>query len=219
MIFATATRRRPFVRDLHRHARVSYLRDWIYGAIDGAVTTFAIVAGVVGANLPASVILLLGLANLVADAFAMAASNYSGTRAELDDYKRVLEIERQHIAMVPEGEREEIRQLFAGKGFAGADLERMVSVVSRDPAIWARTMAVEEYGLSPRPRSPTSAAPSTFVAFILCGIVPLVTYLVFGGLASCACATSAISFLSARPKVIRHQRLGGAPARRHLSLG
>ena len=84
-------------------------------------------AGVVGADLPASVVLLLGFANLIADGFAMAASNYSGTKADRDDYKRVLEIERRHIALIPEGEREEIRQIFGAKGFAGDDLGRLAS--------------------------------------------------------------------------------------------
>lgn len=104
---------------LVQEGRINYLRDWIYGAIDGGVTTFAIVTGVVGANLPSAVVLLLGFANLVADGFAMAASNYSGTTAEQDDYRRVLDIERRHIALVPEGERKETRQIFAAKGFAG----------------------------------------------------------------------------------------------------
>ena len=86
---------------LAQGARVSYLRDWIYGAIDGGVTTFAIVAGVVGANLPSAVVLLLGFANLIADGFAMAASNYSGTKAELDEYRRIVDIEHRHIALEP----------------------------------------------------------------------------------------------------------------------
>src|SRR5271170_7115601 len=92
---------------LARGPHSNYLRDWIYGGIDGAVTTFAIVAGVAGAELSATVVLVLGFANLLADGLAMAASNYSGTKAERDDYDRVLGIERKHIALVPDGEREE----------------------------------------------------------------------------------------------------------------
>jgi vacuolar iron transporter family protein len=171
--------------------RSNYLRDWIYGAIDGAVTTFAVVAGVVGADLSAKVVLLLGFANLVADGFAMAASNYSGTKAERDDYDRVIGIERRHIALAPEGEREEIRQIFASKGFSGEVLERIVALITGDPDLWVRTMAVEEYGLSPTPRSPALAAFGTFAAFILCGIVPLASYLSGGGLAACVIATGA----------------------------
>ena len=183
------------IRDrLARGPRTSYLRDWIYGGIDGTVTTFAIVAGVVGAHLSASILLILGFANLLADGFAMAASNYSGTKSERDDYQRVIGIERRHIALAPEGEREEIRQIFAAKGFFGDDLERAVAVITSDLALWANTMAIEEYGLSPTQRSPVLAALSTFAAFVLCGCVPLLTYLLPGGLVACLVATGATFF-------------------------
>ncbi|HTV31251.1 MAG TPA: VIT1/CCC1 transporter family protein [Xanthobacteraceae bacterium] len=172
----------------------NYLRDWIYGGVDGAVTTFAIVAGVVGANLSASIIFILGFANVLADGFAMAAANYSGTKAERDDYERVLSIERRHIALEPEGEREEVRQIFAAKGFAGKDLERVVDVISADPARWVRTMATEEYGLSPHQRSPLWAAFNTFTAFIVCGCVPLATYLFAGSFLACVLGTGATFF-------------------------
>jgi vacuolar iron transporter family protein len=107
---------------------------------------------------------------------------------------RVLGIERKHIALVPAGEREEIKQIFAAKGFAGDDLERIVRVITSDRALWAKTMATEEYGLSPSPKSPAFAALSTLSAFILCGLVPLVTYLSAGGLTSCIVATGATFF-------------------------
>ena len=172
----------------------NYLRDFIYGGIDGAVTTFAIVAGVVGADLSASVLLLLGMANLFADGFAMGASNYVGTKSEREDYERVLGIEQRHIALVPDGEREEVRQIFAAKGFTGDDLERVVGVITSDLALWARTMAAEEYGLAQPFRSPFVAALSTFAAFIVCGSVPLLTYLSAGGLPACVAATGATFF-------------------------
>lgn len=61
-----------------------YLRDFIYGGIDGAITTFAVVSGVKGGQLSPVVILILGFANLIADGFSMAVSNYLGTRAEIE---------------------------------------------------------------------------------------------------------------------------------------
>lgn len=179
---------------LARGPRSNYLRDWIYGGIDGAVTTFAIVAGVAGGDLSASVLLILGFANLLADGFAMAASNYSGTKSERDDYQRVLAIEHKHIALEPEGEREEIRQIFSAKGFSGDDLERVIAVITANRALWAETMATEEYGLSPTLRSPVLAALSTFAAFLLCGCVPLVSYLLAGGLLACVIATGLTFF-------------------------
>jgi len=158
------------------------------------VTTFAIVAGVAGADLAVTVVLVLGFANLLADGFAMAASNYIGTKAEHDDYDRVLGIEKRHIALAPDGEREEIRQIFAAKGFSGEDLERIVAVITSNRTLWAKTMAVEEYGLSPTQRSPVLAALSTFAAFIVCGLVPLVAYLSAGGIVSCVLAAGATFF-------------------------
>jgi VIT1/CCC1 family predicted Fe2+/Mn2+ transporter len=172
----------------------NYLRDFIYGGIDGTVTTFAIVAGVAGAAMPGSVVLVLGFANLIADGFAMGAGNYSGTKADLDDYNRLLAIERKHIAIEPSGEREEIRQIFAGKGFGGAELERIVDVITSDEERWAKTMAVEEYGLSPAVKSPIRAAFSTSAAFVLSGLVPLVSYLIADSLTACAIATGLVFF-------------------------
>ncbi len=172
----------------------SYLRDWIYGGIDGTITTFAIVAGVVGADLPGTVVLVLGLANLMADGFAMGAGNYSATKADLDDFRRLLAIERKHIALEPSGEREEIRQIFALKGFSGAELERIVDVISSDEELWTRTMAVEEYGLSPTAKSPVLAALNTSAAFVLCGLAPLVSYLIAYSLAWSVAATGLVFF-------------------------
>lgn len=155
----------------------NYLRDWIYGGIDGSVTTFAVVSGVTGAELPAWVILILGFANLFADGFSMAASNFLGTKAELDDWRRLEAIENRHIDLAPEGEREEIRQIFQLKGFEGDDLNRIVELVTSDRDRWVRTMLTEEYGLPHEVRSPWVAAISTFTAFVICGLIPLLPFL------------------------------------------
>jgi VIT1/CCC1 family predicted Fe2+/Mn2+ transporter len=155
----------------------NYLRDWIYGGIDGAVTTLAVVTGVAGAQLSKWIILALGFANLFADGFSMAASNYLGTKAEHDDWSRLEKIEHRHIELAPEGEREEVRQIFERKGFAGKDLERMVELTTADRQRWVRTMLVDEYGLPHAVRSPWIAAVCTFTAFVVCGLAPLLPYL------------------------------------------
>ena len=138
--------------------------------------------------------MVLGLANLVADGFAMGSGNYSATKAEVDDYRRLLAIERKHIAVEPDGEREEIRQIFGLKGFAGADLERIIDVITSDETLWAKTMAVEEYGLSPAVKSPILAALNTCAAFVLCGLVPLASYLIAYSLIWCVVATGLVFF-------------------------
>jgi VIT1/CCC1 family predicted Fe2+/Mn2+ transporter len=138
------------------------------------------VAGVVGADLSTTIILIMGVANLVADGFSMAASNYLGTRAEQEDLQHLEAVERRHIEIVPEGEREEVRQIFRKKGFDGEELERVVALITADRTRWVRTMLTEEYGLPVEIRSPWLAALATFSAFILCGLVPLVPFLLMG---------------------------------------
>jgi vacuolar iron transporter family protein len=155
----------------------NYLRDWIYGGIDGAVTTLAVVSGVAGAQLSKWIILALGFANLVADGFSMAASNYLGTKSEHDDWRRLEEIEHRHIELAPDGEREEVRQIFERKGFEGRDLQRIVELVTANRERWVQTMLTHEYGLPHSVRSPWIAAFSTLAAFVLCGFAPLLPYL------------------------------------------
>jgi len=164
---------------LARGARPNYLRDWVYGGIDGAVTTFAIVAGVVGAALSANIVIILGLANLIADGVSMAAGNYSATKTEHDELERTREMEHRHIAMDPDGEREEVRQIFRAKGFEGETLERAVEAITADRERWISTMVTEEFGLSENVRDPLTAAGATFAAFVACGAVPLVPYFLF----------------------------------------
>src|SRR5262245_44126683 len=127
-------------RRLEGGPKHNYLRDWIYGGIDGAVTTLAVVTGVAGAQLSNWIILALGFANLFAHGFSMADSNYHGTKSEHDDWQRLQDIENRHIEVTPEGEREEVRQIFARKGFEGEELNRIVQLITSDRERWVQTM-------------------------------------------------------------------------------
>jgi vacuolar iron transporter family protein len=157
-----------------------YLSDAVFGAIDGCVTTFAVVASAMGANLNTTVVIVLGFANLVADGFSMAVSNYLGTKSERERVDQARRAEQRHIAHVPEGEREEIRQIFLQKGFRGDVLEKIVEVISTNNQLWVDTMLREELGLQLTGRHPVRAALATFVAFVGIGLVPLVSFLIPG---------------------------------------
>lgn len=157
--------------------RAGDLRDIVYGAIDGAVTTFAIVAGVAGAGLSPHIIVALGVANVLADGFSMAASNYSGTKAELDNLRRLRRVEERHIAEVPEGERLELREILRKKGLSGQVLDDATDAIARDKQAWINLMLVDEYGLSPVDPHPLRAALVTFGAFLAAGFIPLLPFL------------------------------------------
>ena len=136
------------IRDrLEQGNEASYLRDWIYGGIDGAVTTFAIVSSVIGADLSTKIILILGAANIFADGFSMAASNYTGTKAENEEFDRIRAYEERQIDRNREGEVREIREIYRAKGFDGNDLDRAVEIITSDRKLWVDTMMTEEYGL------------------------------------------------------------------------
>jgi len=153
-----------------------YLKEWVYGGIDGVVTTFAIVAAVIGAQLSPMVVLILGLANLVGDGFSMAAGAFSSTKAEGDNFERLRQIEETHIEKYPDGEMEETRQIFASKGFEGEDLDNVVHAVIKDKNLWIDIMMSEEYGVSKPIHTPLKAAMHTFAAFVVCGSMPLLPY-------------------------------------------
>ena len=154
----------------------TYLKDMVFGAIDGSITTFAIVSGVAGAGLSSGVVIVLGLANLLADGFSMAASNFLGTRAD-NAYRQAMKLrEQDEIEAYPEGEVEEIRQIFSSKGLTGKTLDDVVNTITSDPTLWVETMLHEEHGFSREPINPWSAALATFIAFLVAGFLPLATF-------------------------------------------
>ncbi len=153
------------------------LRDTVYGAIDGSVTTFAIVAGVGGAGLSPFVIVALGIANVLADGFSMAAGNFSGTKAELDNISRIRKIEESHIDRYPEGERLEVREILAQKGLSGQVLEDATDAITADRERWIDMMLDGEYGLGGVDPNPMRGALATFVSFVVAGMIPLLPFL------------------------------------------
>lgn len=181
---------RPESREAYRHqhdpekiaARLEqgpeslYLKDFVYGAIDGAVTTFAVVAGVAGAGLSAGVIIILGFANLIADGFSMAISNFLGTRAENQYRDQARRRELDEIHKWPQGEREEVKQIYARKGFDGELLEQVVEVLTQDKQRWVDVMLQEEHGMTLAGHDARRAGLATFVAFVLVGLIPLLPY-------------------------------------------
>ncbi|MCV0430796.1 VIT1/CCC1 transporter family protein [Nitrosopumilus sp.] len=153
--------------------------DFIYGSIDGAVTTFAIVAGVMGASLPAVIILILGFANLFADGFSMAAANYQASKARNEFVEMKRRQEEWEIDNLEDQEREEIREIYRKKGFKDELLEDVVRIITSKRKVWLDTMMKEELGLIEDEKNPMHSSVSTFVGFNLVGLIPLIPFMIF----------------------------------------
>lgn len=188
-----------------RHIQTGrYLKDIIFGANDGIITTFAVVAATVGGGLSPATILIIGFANLFADGFSMATGNYLGTKSEQDFYKKEEAEEYREVKDTPEREREEIRDILSAKGYVGADVEQMTALICSNEKFWVDFMMAEELKLNnPADESPLANGIITLVAFVGAGLVPLLPYLVFGVNAS---FLSAVLFTGAALFVIGAMR-------------
>jgi len=153
--------------------------DFIYGSIDGAVTTFAIVAGVVGAALSPGIILILGFANLFADGFSMAAANYQASKARNEYIQMKRKQEEWEIDNLAEQEKEEIREIYTNKGFKDELLEEIVRIITSRRKVWIDTMMKEELGLIEDDKKPLDSSISTFFGFNLIGLIPLIPFMIF----------------------------------------
>ena len=164
--------------DVHGLWIGSYIQDIVYGGNDGIVTTFAVVAGTMGADLPHYIVIILGLANLLADGTSMGTGAYLSKRSERDNYERLKKEELQEIEDDPEIEAEEVRQMYRKKGFEGQDLERAVEIITSDKDRWAEVMLNEEHHLTKEASDkPVVHGFLTFVSFAIFGAIPLIPYL------------------------------------------
>lgn len=166
----------PEVNIKDQKTTYNWLPDFVYGGIDGAVTTFAVVAGVVGAQLSTTIILILGFANLFADGFSMAIGKYLSDKSQKELYDKIREIEYRHLKEKTEHEKEEVRDILEKYGFKGKDLTRATKIITSNPEAWVDLMMKNEFNLMYENISPTKGALTTFVSFALIGFIPLFIY-------------------------------------------
>jgi len=153
-----------------------YLPDFVYGGIDGSVTTFAVVAGVTGASLSPTIVLILGFANLFADGFSMAVGNYLSAKSRKEYSDKIRKSEEHSVINIPEEETEEIREIFSQKGFSGQQLDDAVEIITSNQDIWIDTMMKDEFGIFEDHTSPLKSALATFLSFNVIGVIPLLAY-------------------------------------------
>lgn len=164
-----------------KHKRLGrYIKDIIYGANDGIITTFAVVAGVVGATLGEVTIIILGLASLIADGFSMAVSSYLGSKSEKEFFRRERDVESWEFENVPEEEMSEMRFLLKELGYDEDDASNLAELLKKNKNFWLDIMMREELHLSfNKKQIPWKEALVTFVSFVVAGFVPIAPFLFF----------------------------------------
>jgi vacuolar iron transporter family protein len=160
----------------HQIKRGLYIKSFVYGGLDGIVTTFAVVAGVAGANLSANVVLILGAANLIADGISMAFGDYLSTKAENEYMAKEKEREIWETRNYPDGEKREMVEIYTGKGIPKDEAEEIVRILSKHEKPWVDIMMAEELGLIEKTESPVKNAFVTFASFNLFGAIPILIY-------------------------------------------
>lgn len=162
------------------HKRGSGLSDFILGAQDGLVNVLGVVLGIAAATNDVRVVLVAGLATTFAESISMGAVAFTTTLADADLYQSEREREYRHIIEAPNLEKKEIRDIYAGKGFNGDLLDRIVDTITANKDVWVAVMMAEEHQLSPVDRrSALKAAWVVGLSAIIGSLVPILPFLFF----------------------------------------
>lgn len=158
------------------------LRAAVFGVNDGLVSNTSLILGVAGAGAAADTILLTGLAGLLAGAFSMAAGEYVSVRSQRDFHEYQITLEREELEQYPREEAAELALIYQAKGIEGEEARRLAAALVRDPDRALDTLSREELGLNPEELgSPWGAAISSFLAFALGALIPVLPHLLLSG--------------------------------------
>src|SRR3989344_3804285 len=161
---------------IHEHnLSGKYIKSFVYGGLDGIITTFAVVAGVTGASLNAGIVLILGFANLTADGISMAFGDYLSTKAE-KEYGRAERKKEEKAVQSPKIEKKSLIKIFFDQGFSRKDSESIAGVVCKNKKACVDIMLSYELGIGKKRQNPFKNALITFSSFVLFGFIPLIAY-------------------------------------------
>jgi VIT1/CCC1 family predicted Fe2+/Mn2+ transporter len=168
----------------HRGEVGGVLRAVVFGVNDGLVSNFSLVMGVAGGTSSNSVVLLAGIAGIVAGAFSMASGEWISIRSQRELYENELRIEQEELRAFPEEERDELEMIYRAKGISPEDARALVDTIMNRNDVALDTLAREELGLDPRTLgSPWVAAGSSFAAFAAGATLPVLPFLFGSGTA------------------------------------
>jgi len=218
----------PIVGEQRGTGKSGALRAAIFGVNDGLVSNLSLIFGVAGAGVDNHVVILAGVAGLLAGAFSMAAGEYISVRTQREVFERLIHLEAHEIGSDPEAERAELVEIYLRKGLSQDLAERLAVELMKDPEVALETHAREELGLDPAEGlgSPVAAATSSFAMFAAGAFVPLLPFLFASGATAVAISAvlsgaalfgvgAAMTYLTGRNPIVSGLRMlaiGGAAA-------
>jgi VIT1/CCC1 family predicted Fe2+/Mn2+ transporter len=162
---------------LHGTLNSGLLKAAVYGANDGIITTFAVVAGVAGAGLSPSIVLILGIANLIADGLSMGIGDYLGERSERKHKKYQYAVEKWEVQNIPKEEKAELIEYFASRGVKSSEAHDLANIITKYPKLWTELGFIDEMGEVPNfDGGVWKTGLMTFFAFLIAGSLPLLPY-------------------------------------------
>ncbi|HET6985231.1 MAG TPA: VIT1/CCC1 transporter family protein [Kribbella sp.] len=180
----------------HRDVTGGWLRPATFGVMDGLVSNFALVAGVVGGGATGKVVIMTGLAGLVAGACSMASGEFTSVSSQTELMKAEIEVERRELRIHPEDEERELAQMYEAKGLRPELAAEVARELTANPAVALDVHVREELGVDPNDLpSPWLAAGSSFIAFAIGALIPLIPFLFGAGSVLPALVLSAVGLV------------------------
>lgn len=163
----------------HNHSSIGgkYLRNIVLGFNDGLVSTIALVAGLTGAGVGGTIIILAGVAEMVGAAISMALGTYLSMKSEKEYYEKLVKQEKKEMKEIPEIERKEVEDIYKARGFSGNLLKQVVDKICSDKKVWLKVMMEEELGFKEVPDNHKKASIVIFIAFIAGALIPITPFL------------------------------------------
>ncbi|HET9682178.1 MAG TPA: VIT1/CCC1 transporter family protein [Candidatus Limnocylindrales bacterium] len=224
----------PDATAAHETKANSVLRPIVFGANDGLVSNLALVMGVAGANPEPGIIVLAGVAGLLAGAFSMGVGEYISVQSQRELLDFQVAFQRKQLREAPQQERGILKRLYTERGFSPERAEEFTDAVFQDEDHAVRLLIFEEVGLDERSiGSPLAAGGSSFVAFTAGALIPLLPFLLASGsaafwgsiavsLVALAVLGYGIATLTRRPILygaLRQMALGGIAAAVTYAVG
>lgn len=162
--------------NVHKTEHHKYIGEVVYGGLDGIITTFAVVSGVAGASLSSGVVLILGLANLLADGISMGVGAFFSAKSDREYYEVERARETKQVREHPKEERQELVDIYISKGYSSEDATVLVEIQSKNEELFVDAMMIHELDMHPDDRNAVISGMTTFLSFQVAGAVPLLAY-------------------------------------------